>query len=330
MKILVIRFTSLGDLVTLEPTFRMLRHIFKDAEITFLTGGVGRGLYSDTEYFDNYVLHRGYLETIRTLRSETFDLVINLQCNKPSHIIASLMKKKRLVNKSNTLLQNVFKLKAHSKSYRELLESCGVEPERIDTYFESTEKPLIALPVGECSIEVGSGETPTIAISTGASERWMSKRWGTERFSELIGKLLMDGYDVVLVGTALELEDADAICKRHGNRVSSFVDRTTLTELKCVLSKAALFIGNDSGPAHIAAAVGTDTVSIFGSTDVVHCVKHMPYRGEHLCIKPSDEVTCHPCYKPKCPTQMECMASISVDRVYDAAVSLLKKERNDG
>ena len=135
---------------------------------------------------------------------------------------------------------------------------------------------------------------------------------------------------MVLVGTALELGDAETILQRFEGRIKSFVDRTSLTELKYVLSRADLFIGNDSGPSHIAAAVGTNTVSIFGSTDVVHCVKHMPYRGNHICLKPSDDVTCHPCYKPKCPTQMECMASIGVDRVYDAAMRLLEKGESDG
>ena len=329
MKILIIRFTSLGDLVTLEPTFRLLRYFYPDAEITFLTSGVGKGLYSDTDYFDRYVVHRGFADTLAALRGETFDLLINLQCNKPSHLIALFMKKRRLINKSYSLLQSFFKLRTHSKNYRELLEACGVEPDRITALFGSDERPFIELPVGPCDIEMPNGQVPLVAISTGSSERWLSKRWGTERFAELAGRLLEAGYGVILVGTALERDDAEAICGRFPGRITSYVDRTSLTELKYVLSKAALFVGNDSGPAHIAAAVGTPTVSIFGSTSVVHCVRNIPYRGEHRCLKPAADVTCHPCYKPKCPTQMECMASIGVDKVFETALELLKKERDD-
>ncbi|MDX1296142.1 MAG: hypothetical protein R3302_07735, partial [Sulfurimonadaceae bacterium] len=71
MKILIIRFTSLGDLVTLEPTFRMIRHFFNDAEITFLTTGVGKGLFADTDYFDRYVIHKGVFPSISALRGES-------------------------------------------------------------------------------------------------------------------------------------------------------------------------------------------------------------------------------------------------------------------
>jgi ADP-heptose:LPS heptosyltransferase len=326
MKILVIRFTSLGDLVTLEPTFRMIRHFFPEAAITFLTTGVGKGLFADTGYFDEYVLHQGVFASVSQLRKHEFDLVINLQCNKPSHYISMLIKKGRVVNKSKSLLQNLFKMKAHSKSYQELLAASGVDEERLNGYFSQIGTPKIALPVGECGMESPKRDNPLVAISTGTSERWLSKRWGVDRFNDLIGMLIQDNIDVVLVGTSLELGDASKICERHGERVVSFVDKTSLTELKYILNQADLFIGNDSGPTHIAAAVGTDTVTIFGSTDVKHCVKQMPYRGHHICLKPSDTITCHPCYKPKCPTEMECMASIGVDQVYQTATSLLKKE----
>ena len=98
--------------------------------------------------------------------------------------------------------------------------------------------------------------------------------------------------------------------------------------MKNLLSQIDLYIGNDSGPSHIAAGVGTSTITIFGSTDVKHCVKNIPYKGEHICIKPSDSITCYPCYKTKCPTNMECMASIKVEYVYSEVCKLLQKGDN--
>ena len=82
-----------------------------------------------------------------------------------------------------------------------------------------------------------------------------------------------------------------------------------------MLAEVDLYIGNDSGPSHIAAGVGTNTITIFGSTDIKHCVKFMPYIGIHEYLKPSEDIKCHPCYKTKCPTNMECMASISVESI---------------
>ena len=89
----------------------------------------------------------------------------------------------------------------------------------------------------------------------------------------------------------------------------------SVPEVKKLLSEVDLFIGNDSGPAHIAAAVGTNTITIFGSTDVKHGVKFTPYKGNHEYLKAVETILCSPCYKSKCPTKMECMNSITVEHV---------------
>ena len=111
MKILVIRFTALGDLVTLEPTFRAFRYFFKDAKITLLTSSFGKGLYEESDYFDDYVVHKSFLTTVEHLRKEHFDIVINLQCNKPSHYLNLLLHKDKTINKSFTLFQKIFHTK---------------------------------------------------------------------------------------------------------------------------------------------------------------------------------------------------------------------------
>ena len=326
MNILVIRFSSLGDLVTLEPAFRTIRHFFKDDNITLLTSGVGKGLYQDTPYFNEYVLHKGLRQSINTLKSKNYDLIINLQCNKPSHYVSMFLDKKRVVNKSYNFLQKVFKLKTHVKTTKEVIEATQyISQDKIDEYFNAV-KELIVLPTN--SEETFIQKDPTtkyIAISTGTSERWLSKKWGVENYLNLIKKLVENEYQVVLIGSDLELEDSKYIINHfEEGRILSFVNQTNLTQLKNLLNEVDLYIGNDSGPSHIAAGVSTNTISIFGSTDVKHCVKNIPYDGEHICIKPSDEVSCHPCYKPKCPTQMECMASIKVDYVLDHVKKLLK------
>ena len=119
-----------------------------------------------------------------------------------------------------------------------------------------------------------------------------------------------------MVGSALELEDSEILLKKYP-QIISFVNKTDLTELKNLLANVDIFIGNDSGPAHIAAGVGTNTLTIFGSTDIKHCVKFMPYTGSHEYLKPNEEIKCHPCYKTKCPTNMECMQSIKVENILE-------------
>ncbi|MGD2119978.1 MAG: glycosyltransferase family 9 protein [Chromatiales bacterium] len=324
MKILVIRFSSLGDLVTLEPVFRSLRHFFVDAQIDFLTTSTGQQLYGDSGYFDRCVLQKGVLGSVRELGSG-YDIVLNLQCNKPSHFIVLLLKKKLVVNKSYNLWQKIFGVRVHSKDNRELLDAMRVPSVSLDGYFSDEQNNIIHLPAPEPSLPAAWQDKPTVMISTGSSARWPSKQWGVQRYSQLIGRLLQHNLQVVLLGSDLEAADAATIAQQNPG-VINLVDQAGLAQLKALLSRASLYIGNDSGPAHIAAAVGANTITIFGSTDERHCVKNMAYAGEHRCLKPDASITCHPCYLTQCPTQHECMQSITVDRVYTTAMQMLGKQ----
>lgn len=317
MNILIIRFSSLGDLVTLEPTFRAIRYFYEDSKISFLTTGIGKGLYQDSNYFDEYILHKSVFSSIQKLKNNKYDIVINLQCNKPSHYINFFLKKDLVVNKSYSFKDKLLGLKVKSKTIREIIEATkSISLNRIDKYFDEVQE-LIKLPVRQKSLlENLTSDKKYIAISTGTSERWLSKKWGIDNYSSLISKLIENNFQIILVGSALELEDSEILLKKYP-QIISFVNKTDLTELKNLLANVDIFIGNDSGPAHIAAGVGTNTLTIFGSTDIKHCVKFMPYTGSHEYLKPNEEIKCHPCYKTKCPTNMECMQSIKVENVLE-------------
>lgn len=317
MNILIIRFSSLGDLVTLEPTFRAIRYFYEDSKISFLTTGIGKGLYQDSNYFDEYILHKSVFSSIQKLKNNKYDIVINLQCNKPSHYINFFLKKDLVVNKSYSFKDKLLGLKVKSKTIREIIEATkSISLNKIDKYFDEVQE-LIKLPVRQKSLlENLTSDKKYIAISTGTSERWLSKKWGIDNYSSLISKLIENNFQIILVGSALELEDSEILLKKYP-KIISFVNETDLTELKNLLANVDIFIGNDSGPAHIAAGVGTNTLTIFGSTDIKHCVKFMPYRGTHQYLKPTKDIKCHPCYKTKCPTNMECMQSIRVEDILE-------------
>lgn len=323
MKILVIRFTALGDLVTLEPTFRAFRYFFKDAKMTLLTSSFGKGLYEDSDYFDDYMVHKSFFDTVKHLRKERFDIVINLQCNKPSHYINLFLHKDKTINKSFTLFQKIFHIKTHSKNIQEMLLCADIRQEDIETYFNNKDNTIISLPT--CK-DKSTQIKPKIALSTGSSERWKSKQWGLENYSELIQKLFEQEIEITLIGSKLELENAKIITSRIP-AVINLVNKTSLIELKNILASVDLYIGNDSGPTHIAAGVGTDTLTIFGSTGIKHCPAFENYKGTHLYIKPDSSILCHPCYKGLCPTKHECMKNISVDAVFDIALKHLKGKK---
>lgn len=309
MNILIIRFSALGDLVTLEPTFRAFRYFFQTAHITLLTSAIGKGLYEDTPYFNDFIIHKKFLHTITQARSQHFDLVVNLQCSKPSHYLNLFIKKKLTINKSFNLWQKIFGIKTHSKNAHEMLLVAGCEEASLVNYFNLPEHLIIQFPIQK---ELSSHNR--IAISTGSSPRWSSKKWGIEHYEKLIKNLLSHGFQITLIGSKLEEEDASYLEYKFPS-ISNHVGKTTLSELKKLLANVALYIGNDSGPTHIAASVSTDTLTIFGPTDIQHSPKFGNYKGIHLYAKPSQNVLCHPCYKGTCPTQHECMQSIGAEHV---------------
>jgi len=319
MNILVIRFSSLGDLVTLEPTFRAIRAFHLDANITFFTTGIGKNLYKDSNYFNEYILKSTFLDTVSKLKNKSYDLVINLQCNKPSHYYSFFLRKKRTVNKSFNLFQKIFKINTVSKNPKELLMACINDNEIINDYFLNSNNLNIKLPVSDdqrLREEFSSkfGTKKLIAISTGTSLRWKSKKWGRENFKKLILQL-REEFGIILIGTELEIEDELFLKQECSDYIISYVGKTQLDKLKTILKISDFYIGNDSGPSHIAAGVGTSTLTIFGSTDIKHCVKFEKYRGEHYYLNPSKDILCAPCYKAVCPTEHECMSDIKVNDV---------------
>jgi len=328
INILIIRFTSLGDLVTLEPILRAIKYFNPNAHITFLTSGIGKGLYSDTDYFDEYIVHKSFLSTVSNLKDKKFHTVINLQCNKPSHYINFFVNKKHTINKSYNFFQKLFHIKTPSKNMQEILEALNINKKQIDDYVLDEKSSSITLPVSnenryEAEIKDKFKEKKIIAISVGASQVWESKKWGKENFKDLIG-LLNNNFGIILVGSELELDDTKEIVDEFKDEILNFVNKTNLTELKSVISLANLYIGNDSGPTHIAAALGVRTVTIFGSTDIKHSVSLMHTNSVHTNIKPSSSIECHPCYRKECPTEHECMKDISVEAVYKETINTLE------
>jgi ADP-heptose:LPS heptosyltransferase len=336
MNILVIRFSSLGDLVTLEPTFRALRHFHRDDRITFVTSQVGKELYEDTGYFDRIVVESGsrkghLLRRARAVRSELgnprFDVIYHLQTSRFSHLLTALLRKDRVVHIAASLWQKLLSIKVPFRPAPELLRTAGFDAAAIADYVRDESHHKIALGVDAARAEsfrlrlaeAGSAR-PVIALAPGASARWESKKWGDEHFAELAAKLQCAGAQVIVVGSSLE-NAAALLIQQRADRALDFTGQTSVGQLKALLSNTDVFIGNDSGPAHIAAAVGTATVTIFAPTGEIHCVKHMPYRGSHVCLSPADGI-CRTCYEPSCPSSRTCMASIGISRVFHAAVEL--------
>ncbi len=152
-----------------------------------------------------------------------------------------------------------------------------------------------------------------------------SRRWGTDKYRELTKQLIADyGFKVILIGSADDQKEGQDLAEATSTKnVVNLAGKTSLREVAAILSRAKLFIGNDSGPAHLAAAVGAPIIVLSGadnpsSTSPQTVRKSLIYLAELECIS---------CVKNKCPLKgenhMQCMTGISVEMVMERVAELM-------
>ena len=157
-----------------------------------------------------------------------------------------------------------------------------------------------------------------IAFASGAAYG-SAKCWEPERYAALADRLIAAfDADVILFGAPQESEMAARIVGAMRHRAFNLVGATQIGELPALLSACRLFIGNDSGAMHVAGAVGVPVIGIFGPTDPEGTRAMTP---QFTLIR--EPVECSPCFLRKCPIDHRCMTRISVERVFEAAHSLL-------
>jgi len=152
---------------------------------------------------------------------------------------------------------------------------------------------------------------PFVVVVMGSA--WQSKDWLYEGYLTLITDLVTSGkIQVVLVGEESQRTKSTQLCEQlHGRRPINLVGETSMIELVAVIRVANAAVGPDSGPGHLAAAVGTPYVSLFGTTSARRTV---PYGNEHLVVEAC--VACSPCYKKTCPKpERVCMQRIGANAV---------------
>jgi heptosyltransferase-2 len=153
-----------------------------------------------------------------------------------------------------------------------------------------------------------------VAIGAGASYG-SAKCWPPPRFAELASRLqAQSDADIVLFGTPVEAAVSNAISAGMRRAPIDLTGKTATADLPALLSQCHLFIGNDSGAMHVAAAVGLPVVAIFGPTDPFGTAPVTP-----LCKVVQEKPYCSPCFLRRCPTDHRCMNAVTPDMVEAAA-----------
>ncbi len=188
--------------------------------------------------------------------------------------------------------------------------------------------PLPAWPAAEAwaaNLWAGEGIEPGEPVCViHPAARWTTKRWPAERFARAADELAANGWRVMTVAGAGEREQAETVVRLMRRRVLNLAGQTTLPQLAALLRRSAALVTNDSGPMHLAAAVGTPVVALFGPTDPR---KVGPYGPGHATIaKPVD---CSSCSRQRCVKELACLRAIEVEEVVKAVNAVDRTVRSD-
>lgn len=335
MRILIRATNWVGDAILALPALRAVRAKFPAAHVAILARPYVSELYSDQRVADELIPYdwrgehaglQGRQKLARQLREKRFDVALLLQ---NAFDAAWMAWRARIPERIgyNRDGRGVFLTKripvpergeipAHEKVYYlELLRRAGW----IDTV---PDVPAISLEIPEARRKraaeklVASGaRSAKLRIAVGAGATYGSaKCWLPERFAETLNAFLResDG-EVILFGTAAEAQVSAAISERLLRRPIDLTGQTSVGELPALLSQCQLFLGNDSGAMHVAAAVGLPMVAIFGPTDPEGTAPVTP-----RCTIVQQKPYCSPCFLRRCPTDHRCMTAIGEGMVASA------------
>jgi lipopolysaccharide heptosyltransferase II len=171
-----------------------------------------------------------------------------------------------------------------------------------------------------------AASSPWIAMNVSA--RWETKRWPPQQFAEAADRLAeAQNIPIVFMGGRAERPETRAVMARMRRKAVDLTGQTPVGLLPSLLRRAALLVTNDSGPMHIAAAVGTPVVALFGPTDPV---KTGPYGQGHVVL--SHAVECRPCFRRECSraVTLECLTGVTPEQVVRAAQQQLGRSGKSG
>jgi len=333
-RILLIKFSSLGDIILSTAGLRAIREKFS-SKITFLVGEESKSLLLRCPHIDELLVcdfknkdkgFLGLLKLARVLRKKNFDIIIDLQNNRKSHILSVLslcQNRYGYDNKKFGFLLNhrvkndLTPMPPINHQFR-ILNMLGVELK--DPFLELWPGEEDRLYVEELLSAQWLGQNQkVIGINISASPRWQTKSWPLENLIVLCQELGRRDMRVVITGTEKDYQAAETLMAAAKNvKIINTCGKTNINQLACLIKRCNIYLSPDSAPLHIAASVGTAFIAFFGPTDPA---RHMPPAKNYVLLK--KDLPCAPCYKSKCKTKA-CMKLIRPEEVLGAINKLLK------
>lgn len=327
--ILVIKLRAIGDVLLSTIVTRNLRLAFPDARIDFLTEPPALGVLEGNPFLNDILLfdrkRMSGLDLIRTVRSKKYDMVIDLFGNPRTALVTRLSGARHRVGyrfRGRTYAYNVIVQPrgglVHNTQFNlDALERIGVEIRDRNLYFGlgSNDEEYVE----RFLIEAGLAGKKLVCINPGGG--WYTKRWGLDRFAAL-GDEIASKYDVRIILSWGPGQESDVESIRSMMKHAAVIPPpTSLKQLGALLKRCTFMVTNDSGPMHIAAALKTPIVGIYGPTNPA---LQGPYGDGHVVVR-KEGLDCLGCNLTACPIGHPCMLDLQVSDVFTAVESLIKK-----
>ena len=344
-KILIVRLSAIGDVIHSLPTAYALRQKYPNAQIDWLVEEQSYPLVSLNPYLDNVIILprkrwnklirkdfikglKSFFSFFKNLRTENYNITLDLQGLFKSAISAFIVKPDlRMGPADGRELSTLFyqakidvpENKVHRiRKYLHFAGALDVGMDEIDYGLKMT--PIIKSRVSRL-FEENKIKTNKKIVVINPFTNWESKNWFLDRYFILANEFIKDNYYVIFTGSRADKEAIDSFVALNKENFSNLAGKTDLQELTEVYNRADLYIGGDTGPTHLAAAVGTQVISLMGPTDPE---TNGPFGEGHTVIQ-DNSLECIRCWDRHCSRKMQCMKSISVEQV----LRIAKKKLND-
>lgn len=322
--ILIIRPGGIGDALLLAPLIRTLRAKYSDASISILAESRNAGAFSLIPSFNRLLTYDNCINFIQLLLSR-YDLIIDTeQWHRLSAVIARLVPSSMKIgfgtNERRSLFTHqvpYFHDEYEGQSFLNLLQPLGI--------YESFDysSPFLSIPspaTSQINSLLEPLKAPYISIFPGASVT--ERRWGVNKYKELVRLLDRYGISCVIIGGKEDQPSGEAIVS--GTFGLNLAGQTSIAGTAAIIHKSRLLVSGDSGILHMGVGLGIPTVSLFGAG----ILKKWAPKGENHVVL-SRNLSCSPCTifgtTPDCQNRVRCLEEISVECVYEAVVSLFVK-----
>ena len=325
--VLIIKLRAVGDVLLSTVVIPNLRHAFPGARIDFLTEPPSAEILQGNPSIDDTLLfdadRMSGVALIRTVRRRRYDLIIDLFGNPRTALVTRLSGASYRVGfrfRQRAYAYNIVVEprggKVHNTQFNlDALEALGIHI--IDRSLQFSFSPEDVAYVDGFLKQGAEKERLLVGINTGGG--WYTKRWGLAQYAALADRLIADfNARIVLLwgpGQRSEVERLQGLMKRP-----AFVPpATSLKQLGALLRRCSFIVSNDSGPMHLAAAVGTPVLGIFGPTNPM---LQGPYGPRHLTVR-NEDLDCLGCNLTRCPIGNICMTDLSPDAVMQSVKALM-------